>query len=108
MKHVHAAGLAHLDIRPDNIGMVMEADGQEHAYLVDWGLALRIHAKTGFRGSEAYASDAMMDALMSGVSATVEASMDLESFENTLLSVLHGGVLPKRVAQPLPPQLAAR
>src|SRR3989338_9194793 len=36
------ANLAHLDIRPENIVLVAEDDGKEHAYLVDWGLSLGI------------------------------------------------------------------
>ncbi len=106
LKHVHSAGIVHMDIRPENIVMVREADGDEHAYLIDWGLALRIGEESGFRGSEAYASDAMMTALATMKPVAVDGSMDRESLEKTLLSVLHGGILPRNIAARLPLEFA--
>lgn len=41
LEAVHAAGVAHLDIRPDNIGLRMAAEeGHPTAQLIDWGLAV--------------------------------------------------------------------
>ena len=88
------AGIAHLDIRPENIVLVMEEEEQQHAYLVDWGISLDIGKKTSFRGCEPYASRAMMDALMSCSKVSVAKSMDMESLGLTVGSIERGGLLP--------------
>ena len=38
--HMHAANMAHLDLKPDNICMEMK-DGQTHTCVVDYGSCLQ-------------------------------------------------------------------
>ena len=89
------ANLAHLDIRPENIVLVAEDDGEEHAYLVDWGLSLGIGKTTSFRGCEPYASQAMMGSLMRGTTVSVERDMDADSLALTVRSIKEGGLRPR-------------
>jgi tRNA A-37 threonylcarbamoyl transferase component Bud32 len=117
LAQIHAQGIVHRDLSPDNVMLRETADGLQ-AKIIDLGIAKRIEAETlqmtgtgMFVGKLKYCSPEQAGALPSGES--VDARSDLYSFGVVLYEMLTGkppfeatnpeGYLGKHLHTPAPP-----
>ncbi|MCC6623230.1 MAG: protein kinase, partial [Deltaproteobacteria bacterium] len=83
LAHLHAAGVAHLDLKPDNVLV----DGSGHPCLVDLGIAARLGTRPDVvRGSRSYVAPELL------AGAPVAPSADLWAFGRMLAEL---GVAPE-------------
>ena len=90
LKSVHAAGVVHRDIRPENI--LEDATG--NLYLIDWGFALSLDTRMDppppFEGTFRYGSEAVVNAAHLGMKHHYTPKDDLEAFVKTVVAVNSG------------------
>jgi len=123
LAQIHAQGIVHRDLSPDNIMLKEGPDGRLHAKIIDLGIAKRVAAEslqmtgTGmFLGKLKYCSPEQAGSLPSG--QTVDARSDLYSFGVVLYEMLTGkapfesqtpeGYLGKHLHAPPPPLPTSR
>lgn len=95
LAQIHAQGIVHRDLSPDNIMLKEGPDGTLHAKIIDLGIAKRVAAEslqmtgTGmFVGKLKYCSPEQAGSLSSG--ETVDARSDLYSFGVVLYEMVAG------------------
>ena len=95
LAQIHAQGIVHRDLAPDNVMVKEGPDGRLHAKIIDLGIAKRVAAEslqmtgTGmFVGKLKYCSPEQAGSLSSG--QTVDARSDLYSFGVVLYEMLTG------------------
>ena len=123
LAQIHAQGIVHRDLSPDNIMLRETEDGRLVAKIIDLGIAKRVAAETlpmtrtgMFVGKLKYCSPEQAGALPSG--QTVDGRSDLYSFGVVLYEMLSGkppfeshtpeGYLGKHLHAPPPPLDTAR
>lgn len=123
LAQIHAQGIVHRDLSPDNIMLREGPGGRLHAKIIDLGIAKRVAAEslqmtgTGmFLGKLKYCSPEQAGSLPSG--QTVDARSDLYSFGVVLYEMLTGkapfesqtpeGYLGKHLHAPPPPLPTSR
>ena len=82
LRRMHAAGLCHKDIRPENIVVIRD---EEEACLIDFACASRINDEATFVGTTHYAPQSVLQ-LLENVNETVTPTPahDLESLVYTI------------------------
>jgi hypothetical protein len=86
LETVHAAGVIHRDLRPDNI----MADAEGMPFFIDWGCSCITEELTSappFEGTFRFASAAALSAAISETDHIPKASDDLESLVRSLLAM---------------------
>ena len=85
LEHSHTtARVVHRDVRPENI--MQRGDGEVR--LIDWGFAHALGATDPpFSGTFRYASNNVLDAVLSGASRTPKPEDDLESFVRVVFAM---------------------
>jgi serine/threonine protein kinase len=123
LAQIHAQGIVHRDLSPDNIMLREDKNGRLVAKIIDLGIAKRLAAETlqmtgtgMFLGKLKYCSPEQAGSLPSG--ATVDGRSDLYSFGVVLYEMLSGrppfesetpeGYLGKHLHTPAPPLDTAR
>lgn len=84
LQQVHARGVVHADISPDNILL----DGGDRVIITDWDCAARLHSTTQFRGKVQYASRDMLHAKALQTECPVTIAVDLEAVLNSAACTL--------------------
>ena len=86
LEHSHTtARVVHRDVRPENI--MQRGDGEVR--LIDWGFAHALGATDPpFSGTFRYASNNVLDAVLSGASRTPKPEDDLESFVRVVFAMI--------------------
>lgn len=83
LRQVHARGVVHADISPDNVLL----DGNQ-VIISDWDCAVPLHSTTPFRGKVQYASRNMLYAKARQTECPVTVSVDLEAVLNSAACTL--------------------
>jgi serine/threonine protein kinase len=103
----HAAGVVHLDVKPENIFLVHQPDGSELVKILDFGLAQGAFDPAGSRVEAACATpEYMAPEQQRGVPAA--PTMDVYALGVVLLEMLtgHAPGAPRGSPADLPPRLA--
>lgn len=92
LEHVHAAGVTHRDLRPENI--MEDAGGTLH--IIDWGFAIleqdvgNLDSPPPFQGTFRFGSEEVVKAAQNEMVYRYKAKDDLESFVKTVIAVNSG------------------
>ena len=91
----HARGLVHRDVKPANILLEVGAEGQDHAYLADFGLTKHLESHSGITGTGEFVGtiDYMAPEQIEG--KAVDARADLYALACVVFECL-AGVAPYR------------